>query len=146
MTETILKLLEQLHYKGMINNFQDIIKIAEENNESWQQILRRLLTVEIEYRKTRSLMYRLDLAKLPQIKTLENFDIGSSTLDEKTLTELAECHYINDAMNIFLIGGSGSGKTHIAISLAYIALQHGSQPPPSGRWRVDNLGWKPRLL
>ena len=52
MTETILELLEQLHYKGMINNFQDIIKIAEENNESWQQILRRLLTVEIEYRKT----------------------------------------------------------------------------------------------
>jgi len=125
MTETILELLEKLHYKGMINNFQDIIKIAEENNESWQQILRRLLTVEIEYRKTRSLMYRLDLAKLPQIKTLEDFDIVSSALDEKILTELAECHYINDAMNIFLIGGSGSGKTHIAISLAYIALQHG---------------------
>lgn len=125
MNESILGLLKTLHYHGMINNFQGIIKIAEENNESWQQILQRLLKVEIEYRKTRSLIYRLNLAKLPQIKTLENFDIESSALDEKILSELAECNYINDAMNIFLIGGSGSGKTHIAISLAYIALQHG---------------------
>jgi DNA replication protein DnaC len=125
MNESILELLKTLHYHGMINNFQDIIKTAEGNNESWQQILQRLLKVEIEYRKTRSLMYRLNLAKLPQIKTLENFDIESSALDGKILTELSECNYINDAMNIFLIGGSGSGKSHIALSLAYIALQHG---------------------
>ena len=39
-------------------------------------------------------MYRLDLAKLPQIKTLEGFDISESSLDKKTLEDLAECKNI----------------------------------------------------
>ena len=108
-----------------IFTFQDIAEQAEKNNETWQQILHRLLQIEIEYRKTRSLMYRLDLAKLPQIKTLEGFDISESSLDKKTLEDLAECKNINNAENILLIGGSGTGKSHIALALAHISLQKG---------------------
>jgi DNA replication protein DnaC len=125
MTELIEELLKKLHCKGMLENFQDIISTSEQKHSSFLQTLQELLEVEVEYRKTRSLMYRLKLARLPQIKTLANFDMNDSPLEQKTLDDLIECQYIQEADNILLVGGSGSGKTHIALSLAYIALQNG---------------------
>lgn len=125
MIELIEELLKKLHCNGMLENFQDIIETAKEKHEPWIQTLRQLLEVEVEYRKTRSLIYRLKLAKLPQIKTIENFDTNESPLEKNMLDELTECQYIQEAENILLVGGSGTGKSHIALSLAHVALQQG---------------------
>jgi len=125
MIELIEELLKKLHCNGMLENFQDIIETAKEKHEPWLQTLRQLLEVEVEYRKTRSLIYRLKLAKLPQIKTIENFDTNESPLEKNMLDELTECQYIQEAENILLVGGSGTGKSHIALSLAHVALQQG---------------------
>jgi DNA replication protein DnaC len=125
MIESIEELLRKLHCNGMLENFQSIIETAKEKHDSWLQTLRQLLEVEVEYRKTRSLMYRLKLARLPQIKIIEHFDTNESPLNKNMLDELSECKYIKEAENIILVGGSGTGKSHIALSLAHIALQQG---------------------
>ena len=125
MIELIEASLKELHCHGMLDNVRDIIEAAKEKQDSLLQTLQKLLEVEIEYRKTRSLMYRLKLAKLPQIKSLETFDTTESALERKALDELIECHYIQKAENILLIGGSGTGKSHVALSLAHVALQKG---------------------
>ncbi len=123
MSQSIEELLKKLHCNGMLENFQDIIEASKEKHESCLQTLQQLLEVEVEYRKTRSLMYRLKLAKLPQIKTIETFDTNESPLEQKLLNELIKCQYIQAAENILLVGGSGTGKSHIALSLAHTALQ-----------------------
>lgn len=130
MIELIEASLKELRCHGMLENFRDILEAATEKQglekqDSLLQTLQKLLAVEIEYRKTRSLLYRLKLARLPQIKTLETFDTTNSALEKKTLDELTECNYIQAAENILLIGGSGTGKSHVALSLAHVALQKG---------------------
>lgn len=120
MTDLILNILKTLKLKGMLDNFKEITK----SSDKWEEILFNLLKAEASYKESRSLMYRLKLAKLPQIKTIDSFNIAESELSEKTIKELKECNYIKDAQNILFIGGSGTGKTHLAISLAYMALQN----------------------
>lgn len=125
MIELIEASLKELRCHGMLENIRDMIEAAKEKQDSLLQTLQKLLEVEIEYRKTRSLMYRLKLAKLPQIKSLETFNTTESTLERNVLNELLECKYIQAAENILLIGGSGTGKSHVALSLAHVALQKG---------------------
>lgn len=124
MSEKLLQLLNTLNYKGMLGHVYDVMESAEKNNSSWKEVICKLLEIEIAYRETRSLMYRLKVARLPQIKTIENFDMASSALEEKTLNNLLTCDYINNAENLLLVGGTGTGKSHIALALAYIALQN----------------------
>ena len=125
MIELIETLLKELHCHGMLDNVRDIIEAAKEKQDALLQTLQKLLEVEIEYRTTRSLMYRLKLAKLPQLKSLETFNTAESTLEKNVLDALLECKYIQKAENILLIGGSGTGKSHVALSLAHVALQKG---------------------
>lgn len=124
MREKLLQLLNALNYKGMLEHIYDVIESAEKDNSSWKEVICKLLEIEISYRKTRSLMYRLKVARLPQIKTIENFDIDASALEEKTLNSLLTCDYIKNAENLLLIGGTGTGKSHIALALAYVALHN----------------------
>ena len=125
MFETIEALLKNLRCHGMLGNFRDIIEIGKEKQTPWLETFQQLLEVEVEYRKTRSFMYRLKLAKLPHIKTIDQLDTSEMPLEEKTLEELTQCRYISSSENILLIGSSGTGKSHIALALAHIALQEG---------------------
>jgi DNA replication protein DnaC len=57
------------------------------------------------------------------VKSLDNFDCSETPIKQEQLDSLAECQFIEEKRNLLLIGGSGSGKTHIALSIAYVALQ-----------------------
>ena len=70
-------------------------------------------------------MYRLDKAKLPQIKTFEDFDFKHAEVDTKKIEELLTADFIAKHENIILRGGTGSGKSHIGNALAYKAIQIG---------------------
>jgi DNA replication protein DnaC len=65
----------------------------------------------------------LQLAGLPVLKTLDMFDFSSSNINEAQVRELANLQFVADKENVILIGSPGTGKTHLAISLAYLATQ-----------------------
>ena len=66
---------------------------------------------------------RKNAAKLPSIKRLEDFDFSfQPTIDQKHIADLATCRFINTRENVILVGESGTGKTHLSISLAIKAL------------------------
>lgn len=113
--------LESLRFNGMLQSFNDVISQKE---QQWPQLFLHLLKKEEAYRKTRSFMYRLDLAKLPQIKSLDNFEVKSLPINTKVLANISTMKFIEDHHNIFIIGESGTGKTHLAIGLANLALQN----------------------
>jgi DNA replication protein DnaC len=80
-----------------------------------------LLQKEMEYKKSRSLDYRLRLAKLPQVKLL------SDTKASNLVATIDVADIIDNKKNLFFIGGSGSAKTHLAIGLGYNALELGKR-------------------
>ncbi len=121
--EAILSLLKTLRYNGMLSQFDEIMEAAFIKKLSAIEIMQQLLETEIAYRQTRTLQYRLDTARLPQVKTLDNLDCTEMPLEKEQLTTLSECHFITEKSNALLIGGSGSGKTHIALAIAYAAIQ-----------------------
>lgn len=114
--------LTTLGYKGMLQSFEENLELKTLSS-SFQQSLHRIIQAEVSHRSSRSLAYRLDLAKLPQIKTLEQFDLNNVSFDPEKLTTLCQYDFIQRAENILIIGGSGTGKTHIALSLGYGAIQ-----------------------
>jgi len=114
--------LTQLGFKGMLQAYKETRELSPQDLQHLD-VFKQWLEAEITYRKTRSFMYRLKLAKLPQIKTLESFQTEALSFDLTTLTQLSQGHFIKNNENILLVGGSGTGKTHIALALAHSALQ-----------------------
>lgn len=121
--DDIREQLSALRLKGMLQAFDEIVAEPSLAGQPWQKLFPILLDAEVTYRQTRSFMYRLDLAKLPQIKTFENFDVSNIPTKKEQVDKLCQCSFIDAHENVLIIGGSGTGKSHIALALAYKALQ-----------------------
>ncbi len=116
----LVPLLDELGFVGMKSHINTII--ANFDSDQAEHIclaLKQLLDVEIQFKKARSLGYRLKLARFPSIKLL------SETSQAKLVLDLDIQQLVNKHENILLIGGSGSAKTHLAIGLAYMAIEKG---------------------
>lgn len=122
--EQLLNLLKRLRFNGMLSHFDEIIATADLKKLSTLELLQLCLETELGYRQTRSLQYRLTLSTLPQIKTLETFDCSEMPFKKEQLQALTHCQFVANKQNILLIGGSGTGKTHIALAVAYAAIQN----------------------
>jgi len=122
-SDGIISLLKTLRFNGMLAQFHEIIEVAQIKKLDGIELMQQFLEVEIAYRQTRSLRYRSDVARLPQIKSFDNFDCQDTPIQQALLNQLAECQFIDEKHNVLLIGGTGTGKTHIALALAYAALQ-----------------------
>src|SRR5262245_4086271 len=121
--EAMLSLLKTLRFNGMLSQFDEIMEAAEIKKLNGIELMQQFFETEIAYRQTRTLRYRLDMARLPQVKSLDNFDCSDLPIKKEQLIALTECQFIEENSNLLLIGGSGSGKTHIALAIAYAALQ-----------------------
>jgi DNA replication protein DnaC len=121
--EAMLSLLRTLRFNGMLSQFDEIMEAAEIKKLNGIELMQQFFETEIAYRQTRTLRYRLDMARLPQVKSLDNFDCSELPIQKELLIALTECQFITEKSNLLLIGGSGSGKTHIALAIAYAALQ-----------------------
>ena len=87
----------------------------------------RLLDAEQADRQARSLRYQLKAARFPIHCDLTGFDWGETPLDGARIQELAKSHYLETARNLILVGGTGTGKTHLAIALGVAAIHHGKR-------------------
>ncbi|MBC8344496.1 MAG: ATP-binding protein [Bacteroidetes bacterium] len=121
--ESIKEQLGALGLKGMQQHFDDMVSLKPQE-QKWPQLLLSMLKNEASYRQTRSFMYKLGLAKLPQIKSIDNFDLTDLPINHETLADANSMRFVKDHYNILIIGGSGTGKSHLAVGLAHLALQN----------------------
>jgi DNA replication protein DnaC len=90
--------------------------------------LLRLCERELADRARRACQRRLKAARLPQLKSLDDFDFTAQpSLNRALILELARCEFIDRRESIILLGGPGTGKTHVAIGLAAAACQRGKK-------------------
>lgn len=121
--ESLRPLLKELKFNGMLTHLDETMGLCEIKKMTGVELMLRFLEMEIAHRQTRSLVYRLTLARLPQVKSLDHFEWSNTPIPQEKLSPLTHCQFITLRQNLLLIGGSGTGKSHIALALAHKALQ-----------------------
>ena len=118
--------LKLLRLTGMVETLSVRLKEAQDSNSGYLDFLMTLLEDEYERRQSRKLLTRLKKAGFEEEKTLEGFDFSfNPQIPAKRIKQMANCAYITNKENIFLLGPVGVGKTHIAQSLGHIACRMG---------------------
>jgi len=109
---------------GMSQAVTDLIEQGAPAFESAVPILTQLLKAEMAEREVRSIAYHMKIARFPAYKDLSGFDFSASEVNEATVRQLHRCEFMGAAENIVLIGGPGTGKTHVATALGIQAIKH----------------------
>jgi DNA replication protein DnaC len=121
----VLDAMGQLKLYGMRGAYDEIIGTALKRQHEPQQIIGDLLTAEISEKQARSIKYQMTIAKLPLAKELEEFDFEATEINETLIRDLATGDFLDHQRNLVLIGGTGTGKTHLAVSIARACIRGG---------------------
>ncbi len=128
MSIDLLTQLKTLHLHGMAEAWAEIQAEAHRQPPlSSERLLRRLLQAETTDRQARSLSYQLHAAKFPIHRDFVNFDWNETPLSQPHMAQLATAGFMADAHNLILVGGTGTGKTHLATALGVAAIQQGKR-------------------
>jgi len=117
--------LKELRLHGMSGAWQDLMDQGTMSTDSSRWLIEHLLQAEHTDRAMRSVSHQMNAAKFPVHRDLAGFDFESSTVDQSLVKQLATLSFTDTAQNAVLIGGPGTGKTHLATAIAVsgIALQ-----------------------
>lgn len=118
--------LKSLQLTDISKVLPDMISCAEQEKESYQAFLSRILTFELQRREENKITKRLKLAAFPYYKTLNEFDIKEQqSLSMRQLKQLKELTWLEQTYNLVLLGPPGVGKTHLAVGLGIEAIYRG---------------------
>ena len=120
--------LKRLKQPTVCKNYERVATEAEGNRVSYQEYLCCLSEQEIQTREENTRKERMLKARFPAYKTLDQFQFSEvPTLDKKLVMQLFTGQYLEAAENIVLLGGHGTGKTHIATALGMEACASGKK-------------------
>src|SRR5665213_4500477 len=120
----VVVMLRGLKMYGMAQAVSDLIEQGSPAFDAAVPILSQLLKAETAEREVRSIAYQIKAARFPAYKDLNGFDFASSEINEALARQLHRCEFLASPDNIVLVGGPGTGKTHIATALGIQAIEH----------------------
>jgi len=120
----VVVMLRGLKMFGMAQAVSDLIEQGAPAFESAVPMLAQLLKAEMTEREVRSIAYHIKIARFPAYKDLSGFDFAASEVNEALVRQLHRGDFMASADNVVLIGGPGTGKSHIATALAVQAVEH----------------------
>jgi DNA replication protein DnaC len=123
----VLELMGTLKLYGMRGAYDEVMATGIKRQHEPPRIVGDLLTAEISEKQARSIKYQLTVAKLPLAKDIEDFVFDGTPVNEALMRELASGNFVADQRNAVLIGGTGTGKSHLAIGLARALIRNGSR-------------------
>lgn len=124
----ILTQLKALKLHGMADSYAELVKQgasgAHASLDASEWLLRHLVEAESTDRAIRSIAYQMHTARFPIHRNLESFDFSESIVDTQLIDRLANMKFIDAAENIVFVGGSGTGKSHLATALGVAGIQY----------------------
>jgi DNA replication protein DnaC len=123
----LFDLMGELKLYGMKAAFDEIMATAVKRQHEPQRIVGDLLTAEVNEKQARSIKYQLTIAKLPLAKDLDDFRFEDTPINETLVRDLAGGDFIAQQRNAVLVGGTGTGKTHLAIAIARSCIRSGTR-------------------
>jgi len=121
----LVVMLRGLKMYGMAQAVGELVEQGAPAFEAAVPTLSQLLKAEMAEREVRSIAYQTKAARFPAYKDLASFDFAASEVNEATVRQLYRGEFIDRADNVVLIGGPGTGKTHLATALGVQAIEHG---------------------
>jgi DNA replication protein DnaC len=120
--------LKALRLYGMVSAWEEIVgQGTQAAVESSRWLIEHLLESEQTDRTMRSIRYQMHAAKFPVHRDLAGFDFEQSKVDRGLITELASFAFTEAAHNVVFIGGTGTGKTHLATALGVCGITQHSE-------------------
>ena len=120
--------LKALRLHGMAAAWAELESQDHEALEAAVAVFEQLLQAEEVDRAVRAVRYQMSAARLPTHRDLAGFDFTCSPVDRRLVLQLAECGFAQQAHNVVLVGGPGTGKTHLATAMAVSGItQHGQR-------------------
>ena len=123
----LIDMLARLQLAGMRANLDDILAKGRRRRHSIEEVLGDLLKAEIAEKQARSIRYQLGAAKLPLAKELADFDFTDTPINEALVRELATGDFLTHQRNAVFVGGTGTGKSHLAIAIARTCIRNGAK-------------------
>jgi len=123
----LFDLMGELKLYGMKAAFDEIMTTAVKRQHEPQRIVGDLLTAEVSEKQARSIRYQLTIAKLPLAKDLDDFQFEGTPINETLVRDLAGSAFLAQQRNAVLVGGTGTGKTHLAIAVARSCIRGGAR-------------------
>jgi DNA replication protein DnaC len=124
LPEALISTLKSLKLFGMAQAVEELAAQGSPAYQGAQTLLDTLLKAEVAEREVRSVNYQLKLARFPAYRDLSGFDFGQSVVNEAAIRLLHRGTFMDEAQNVVLIGGPGTGKTHLATAIAVQAIMH----------------------
>jgi DNA replication protein DnaC len=123
----ILAAMGGLKLFGMKAAYDEIVATAIKRQHEPPRVVGDLLTAEISEKQARSMKYQLTIAKLPFAKEIDEFVFADTPINMTLVRDLAGGGFLAQQRNLVLIGGTGSGKTHLAVGIARACIRGGAR-------------------
>ena len=121
----ILELMAALGLSGMRAAYDEIVTVGVKRQYGVDRVIGALLKAEIAAKQARSINYQMTLAKLPLAKELADMKLDGTPINGDLVAQLATGAFLETKRNIVLVGGTGTGKSHIAIGITRALIRTG---------------------
>jgi DNA replication protein DnaC len=123
----ILAAMGGLKLFGMRAAYDEIVATAVKRQLEPQRVVGDLLAAELSEKQARSIKYQITIAKLPLAKEIEDFAYPETPVNEALVRDLAGGGFLLHQRNLVLVGGTGTGKTHLAVGIARACIRGGAR-------------------
>lgn len=127
MGNELISEFKTLRLYGMATALEELLAERPRKAKDPVAWIRHLVEAEQVERQVRSLRYQLRTARFPIHRELDHFQWTESEVDRERIEPLASAEFTQAAHNLILVGGTGTGKTHLATALGVSAIHRGKR-------------------